>query len=354
MLDVREFSDLEDHDLTSAWIALESSGACPNPFASHVWVRAWTAQFASDATPSVFVGYDGGTPVALAPLLTRPDGTVELPTNFLSLRGEFLLGDGEIGPFVAEVLGRLRGEGRELVLRSVPADSRTRAGILACAKSAGYLVGESESRTSPYVELEGSWDDYAGTRTTKRVARWRKRVRKIEKIEGMSVRRFDESTDVDALVDAFIDTESRSWKERHGTSIRGRGLESFYHTFCRALAHEGWFAPVWLERDGDMFAFLLTVVYGGAMYALKTSFDEKYSEFSPGTPLFYYTVTDGFERGYSKVDFLGEPSRWKSEWATGHREHVNIHMRPAGLSGAVKHLRDTRVKPVAKKLLRKE
>jgi CelD/BcsL family acetyltransferase involved in cellulose biosynthesis len=354
MLEIREFNDLSDEDLTAAWLALEASGACPNPFASRAWVRVWAGQFASDAVPSAFAGYDSGTPVALAPLLTRPDGTVELPVNFLSLRGEFLLGDADTGPFMEEVLGRLRSEGRDLVLRSVPADSRTRAELLACAKSAGYLVSESGSRTSPYVELAGTWNDYAGTRTTKRVARWRKRVRKMENIEGMSVLRFDETTDVDALVEAFIDVEARSWKERHGTSIRGRGLESFYHTLCGALADEGWFAPVWLERDGSMFAFLLTVVYGGAMYALKTSFDEKYKELSPGTPLFYYTVTDGFERGHSKVDFLGEPSRWKSEWATGHREHVNIHMRPVGLSGAVKHLRDTRVKPVAKKILRRE
>ena len=63
--------------------------------------------------------------------------------------------------------------------------------------------------------------------------------------------------------------------------------------------------------------------------------------------------TDAFERGLTKVDFLGEPSRWKSEWATAEREHVNIHMRPSSVSGAMKHLRDTRVKPVAKKILRK-
>ncbi len=354
MLEVREFTDLTDGDLTSAWDTLEASGACPNPFSSRVWVGVWAREFAPDSTPAVFVGYEDGAPVALAPLLPRPDGLVELPTNFLSLRGEFLLADADTGPFVEEVLRRLRGDGRELGLRSVPADSRTRAELLGRSRAVGYLVNESESRTSPYLEIAGSWDDYVATRTTKRVARWRKRIRKIEKIEGMTVRRLDESSDVDALVDEFIDVEARSWKERHGTSIQGRGLEAFYHDLCRALAEQGWLAPVWLERDGRMFAFVLAIVYGGAMYGLKTSFDEKYKEFSPGTPLFYYAVTDAFERGLSKVDFLGEPSRWKSEWATGHREHLNIHLYPSDVAGAMKHVRDTRVKPIAKKLLRRE
>lgn len=353
-MNVRRFQDLGDDELTSAWRALETAGACPNPFSSQVWVKLWAREFAPDATPSIFVGYDGDVPTALAPLLVRSDGPVELPTNFLSLRGEFLLANAEIGPFVVEVLRRLRGEDRDLVLRSVPVDSETRAELLVGAKAAGYLVIESDSRTSPYLEIAGSWNDYVETRTTKRVARWRKRVRKIERIDGVDVRRFDESTDVDALVDAFVDVEVGSWKERNGTSIRGRGLESFYHDLCRELASEGWFSPVWLERDGRMFAFVLAIVYRGAMYALKTSFDEQYKEFSPGTPLFYYAVNDAFERGLSKVDFLGEPSRWKSEWATAEREHVNIHMRPTGLTGAVKHLRDARVKPIAKKVLRRE
>ena len=90
MLDIREFHDLNDRELTDAWLSLESSGACPNPFASHAWVKVWAGQFAPDATPSVFVGYEDGTPVARTPLRTRPDGTAELPINFLSLRGEFL------------------------------------------------------------------------------------------------------------------------------------------------------------------------------------------------------------------------------------------------------------------------
>jgi hypothetical protein len=354
MPEIREYNDLRDPDLTRSWAVLESAGACPNPFASHLWVRHWSDQFAADATPRVFVGLESDEPRGLAPLLQGTDGAVEFPVNFLSPRCEFLLSGDAPGAFVSTVLDALRADGHELLLRGVPSSSRTRAAILECARDSGYLVGETEGRSSPYVDVDGTWEDYTATRTTKRVARWRKRVRKIEKIEAMRVCRFDDSTDVDELVDAFIGVEAGSWKEQQGTSIGGRGLEEFYHGVCRAMAEAGWFTPVWLEREGNMFAFLLSIVYGDAVYAMKTSFDEKYKEFSPGTPLFFYTVTDAFEKGYVKVDFLGEPSRWKSEWATGHLDHVNMQLRPAGITGAVKHLRDARVKPIAKKILRRE
>ncbi len=354
MLDFREFTDLWNGDLDSAWSALEDAGASPSVFTSLTWVRAWRDEFAVGSSPRVFVAYSGGEPVALVPLFVPTDGAAGLAVNFLSLRGEFLLGSADTLPFVGSVLKAMRDDGREVLLRSVPSDSRTRSEVLEMARESGYLVDETESRTSPFLDITGSWDDYLATRTTKRVARWRKRVRKIENIDGMSVHRLDASADVDAVVDGFIGVESRSWKERNGTSIHGRGLERFYHLVCRALADLGWLHPIWLERDGDMFAFVLGVAYRGVMYALKTSFDEKYSEFSPGTPLFHYLVTDAFEMGYRRVDFLGEPSRWKSEWATGERKHSNLHLYPAGVSGAVKYLKEARVKPIAKKILRGE
>lgn len=353
MLEFREFEDLGATDLVSAWNALEDSGACPNPFATRVWADVWSDEFARDATPVVTVAYSEGRPVALAPLFEKED-RAELAVNFLSPRGEFLLGNADTGPFVSHVLGRFRDKGKELVLRSVPTRSRTRNEIAAAAAGAGYLVNETESRKSPYIRITGSWEDYKETRTTKRVARWRKRVRKIEKIEGMEVRRLDASTDVGALVEGFIDVETRSWKETRGTSISGRGLEEFYRVLCRALNEQGLFRPIWLERNGTMFAFLLAILHGDALYALKTSYDERYMKFSPGTPLFYYAVTDAFDKGLAVVDFLGEPSRWKSEWATDHREHSNLHLYPSGVTGAVKYLREKRVKPIAKKILRGE
>ncbi|MBD3348677.1 MAG: GNAT family N-acetyltransferase [Candidatus Eisenbacteria bacterium] len=353
MLEFREFDDLGDPDLVSEWDALEDSGACPSPFATRVWIDVWAREFARDATAVVTVARSGGRAVALAPLFERED-RAELAVNFLSPRGEFLLGDVDTAPFARHVLGRFREKGKELVLRSVPTRSRTRNEIEDAAAGVGYLVNETESRKSPYIRITGSWEDYKETRTTKRLARWRKRVRKIEKIEGMEVRRLEGPVDVDALVEGFIEVERRSWKETRGTSISGRGLEEFYRVLCRALDERGWFYPIWLERGGEMFAFLLAVLHGGALYALKTSYDERYREFSPGTPLFYYAVTDAFEKGLKMVDFLGESSRWKSEWATDHREHSNLHLYPSGVTGAVKYLKEKRVKPIAKKILRGE
>jgi len=66
LLEFHEFDSLADPELVSAWNALEESGACPNPFASRVWITLWGEQFAREAGVRAFLGTLSGSPVALA------------------------------------------------------------------------------------------------------------------------------------------------------------------------------------------------------------------------------------------------------------------------------------------------
>ena len=150
--------------------------------------------------------------------------------------------------------------------------------------------------------------------------------------------------------DDFADVESRSWKERTGTSIRARGVERFYRDVSDALALSGSFLPFWLELDGRVVAFLYGAVHDGAYYAMKTSFDEAFSRLSPGIRLFNEAVRHAFGAGLARFDFLGERARWKDEWATGWLRHVNVRLYPRTPGGAVSHLIDSRVRPLARRL----
>ncbi len=354
MIEIREFSDVSDPELVSAWRSLEAAGACPSLFVSRAWVGVWSRRFAGDSVPTILVGYDGGVPVGLAPLFRGRKGLTELPVNFLSLRAEFLLVEERGEDFVPAALRHLRRDGRSLFLRNLPKDSASLRALAGCSRSAGYLRGEFTSRVTPYVDTSGRWEDYLAGVPRKRVVRWERRIRKLERQGDMRITRYDASTDVDRLVEGIIDVDSRSWRDEQGTSIRGRGLDAFYRELCRVLADEGWFKPFWLEHEGRMTAFVLGAVHGGAYYALKTAYDDSYAKLSPGTCLFYEAISDAFRTGLARVDFLGESARWKEEWATGHRAHVNVRLHPMGVAGLVKHLADSCVRPLARKILQRE
>lgn len=351
-MEFREFSDLSDPDLLSAWTTLEEAGACPSFFVSHTWVRVWMRQFAAGGTPSVLVGYGGSDPIGLAPLYIAEGGVIELPVNFLSLRGEFLI-SGEPDRFVSVVLRRLRGRAHAVSLRSVPTGSPTHQGLLRQSWGAGYYRSERPSRVSPRLDVTTSWQGYIGSLPRKRTSRWERQNRRLRDAGEVRVGRLDDSTDVDRLVDRFIDVESRSWKEREGTSIRGRGLAAFYHELCRALAERGWLQPWWLEFDGRMIAFILGVVFQGTYYVLKTSYDESYSRLSPGVCLFHDTIRGAFEAGVDHVDFLGERAKWKCEWASGEQAHATVALYPRGPAGAVRYLAESWAKPLVRRVVRR-
>ena len=354
MVEIREFTDVSDRELVQSWDALERAGACPGLFVSHTWLSVWSRHFAAGFTPLLLVGYESGTPVGLAPLFVSGRGVAELPVNFLSLRSGLLLVRGRGGDFVEAALRYLRRRGRALALRNLPAGSASLNAVSERSRPAGYLRAERASRVTPYVDTSQAWDDYLSSIPKKRVVRWQRRARKLERQAGMRILRYDEQADVAGFVDAMIDVDSRSWRDGEGTSIRGRGLGEFYRECCVAMARAGWLRPYWVEHDGRMVAFVLGAVHSAAYYALKTGYDESYSKLSPGICLFYEVVRDAFADGLSRVDFLGEPARWKSEWATGHRGHVNVRLYPSGVVGFLKYASYSLVRPLARKTLKRE
>jgi CelD/BcsL family acetyltransferase involved in cellulose biosynthesis len=353
MMQIRVFSDLGDRELADAWAALEDAGACPNVFVARDWVAVWSRQFAVGARPVVVVGYDGSEPVGLAPLFAWSDGTARLPVNFISLKGDFLLVAGRAGAFMPAALATLQRLGLRPVLRSLPRESAAFGLAVLHARHAGYYANVRPGRTSPYLDVTTTWQQFlAGLPGTRR-RRWDSQFRRLEREGTLEARRLDAEPDIATVVAGLADLETRSWKERQGTSIRGRGLEAFYRDLCGMLRENGWLRAHSLELDGRMIAFLLGASYRGVYFLLKTSYDEAFSKLSPGVCVFYQAMKDAFEERISRVDFLGEQASWKTEWATGQCEQADLLLYPTTARGLGSYLLDTRVKALARRLLRR-
>jgi CelD/BcsL family acetyltransferase involved in cellulose biosynthesis len=350
-MDVREFSDLSDPELARSWSALEEAGACANVFATRAWVSLWSRRFATRAVPLIVVGYDTSGPVALAPLFSTPEGTVELPVNFLSPRGEFLMLDGRSDGFVPRALALLRSRPARPVFRSVPTRSRTFERLASCARGAGYLFNARPVRSSPCLDVDGSWDAFLESVPRRRAARWAKQYRRLEREGKVRVTVWESGSDAADAAGRFTDLEARSWKERQGTSIRGRGLEDFYREIVSTMSVQGWMRSYSLELNRRTIAFALGALYRGTHFILKTSYDEAYGKLSPGVCLFYQVVRRDFDDGVSLIDFLGEESRWKNEWASGRTEHAHVRLYPISAEGLFRYAVDAGARPLARRIL---
>jgi CelD/BcsL family acetyltransferase involved in cellulose biosynthesis len=353
MIELREYDRFDDQELVEAWITLESSRACPNLFLSRAWMEPWAKQFGAEFRPSVLVGYDGTGPVGIAPLFATSRETFELPVNFLAHRSGLIALDDAMCEFATAVVRRLDEWGKGALLRGLPTDRPSYAAITDAAKATGVPVRERRGRVSPHVDISSSWDEFLKSRPSKVSHEWRRKMRKLGREGSVEVKRMTPGSSPRDLIDAFVEIESRSWKEETGTSISARGVEEFYYELAESLTRAGAFRPFWIELDGRMIGFLLGAVYGGTYYALKTSFDEAFGKLSPGVTLFDHAIGDAFSEGLDRFDFTGRRARWKDEWATGHTEHVHVRLYPRGPRGAFACFLDSRAKPVIKRLLRR-
>jgi len=349
MLEICEYSELGDPELIADWDALDATHCMGTLFTTRMWIGLWTEHFGSGLSVAAVLGHESGRAVGLAPLLTTAAHELVLPVNFLSPRGEFIVGEDDARGFVRAVLTNARTAGSPLRLQGVPVGSPTLAAIESEAGGAGYLVHAKPARVSPFIAIEGAWDGYFEGKPRKVTHEWERKMRRLEKAGDVRVLRFEGGMDARKLTDDFIAVEERSWKKRAGTSITARGVSGFYHRLSAALAAKGEFDPFWLEIDGRVVAFLYGAVQRGTYYAMKTSYDEESSRLSPGVRLFHEAVSSAFGAGLARFDFLGERAPWKDEWANGWLEHVNVRLYPDTVSGRAAHLFDSQVKPLARR-----
>jgi CelD/BcsL family acetyltransferase involved in cellulose biosynthesis len=349
MIEIRVHTDLKDPELIEAWDGLSGAAEGGGLFATRLWVETWFAHFGAELSVTAVTGHTDQGPVGVAPLFATLGRELVLPVNFLSPRGQFAAGRGHVNEFTSALLGHFRDHGSQLHLRGVPLGSPTLNALESEARGAGYLVHARPGRTSPFIDIEGSWESYIDGKPRKVTHEWERKMRKLERAGDVRVVRFEKGMDTAALVDRLIAVEGRSWKERAGTSIAARGVGAFYRELSAALAAADSLLPFWLELDGRVIAFLYGAIHDGTYYAMKTSYDKEFSGLSPGVRLFHEAVRHAFGAGLARFDFLGERAPWKDRWANGSLEHANVRLYPDTMSGRAAHLIDSRLKPLARR-----
>lgn len=349
MIRLEVVNDITRNDLAAAWDELTRAGGCPSVFSCRPWVTAWASAFGEKLGTSIAVASGDGGTIGILPLFRRADGAFTTPVNFLSHRGEVVAVPGREAETVDAALSETRERGATVVLRGLPLGSTTRRAVEEAASDAGYVVSSREGRSSPVVDITSDWATYYDGRPRKVSHEWERKIRKLDRA-GEVVVRSGADGDTDAMVAAFADLEEESWKRDAGTSIRGRGVEGFYRDVSRALSDAGWLRPWWVELDGRMVAFLYAVELDGTCYALKTSYRKDAAKLSPGVRLFRDAIRDAFERGLRRFDFVGQPARWKDEWATGRLEHEDVTLHPDDPAGRGRAFLEGRLKPAARRV----
>ncbi|GAA2007528.1 GNAT family N-acetyltransferase [Nocardioides kribbensis] len=303
-------------------------GAATSVVQDAEWLESCAAVFAEPRRTRV-VAVDGAVAVLAhggprAPWWEVP-GAVEVTEPV-----DVLAADADAAARLAEALA---AQALPLMLRRVPRDSPV-VDALERAYGPRAVRVRRDGPGTPYVDLAGLDAPDAVLNSGRRsdLRRARRRAEALGPV-GAQVHAPGPG-EVDALLDAALAVELRSWKGPAGTALlRDPVREGFYRRYARAAAGAGVLRVALLHVGDDLAAMQLAVERHGALWLLKIGYDEAFARVSPGQLLLAEVIGWSLGRGLDRVEMLGQEEAWTRVWTPRVRPHVQLGLFPRSSRG---------------------
>ena len=283
---------------------------------------------ADGVEPLVLLVRDSSAVVGIVPLLSQRTSWRVFPTRLLSVM------QNQDSPFVDLILPR-KHTARALTTLFEHLSARSgwdmwAAARIDCASATAHrlaacLDGQRHLRAlcgrSPILNVEGTWEDFwkaQSQRFKKTVRNVTNRVERLGRIDIIDQATVGTAAD---CLDVFQAVAAKSWKAALPVSVTGNaGIANFFRELTAAVHARGQLALWVLRLDGVPISTEYHVRDGDTVYALRSDFDERYREVSPGAHLNAFIMRTYFERDVRVYDMGPGESEYKRRWATGERE----------------------------------
>lgn len=314
----RWIEDEEGFDgLSDSWDELTGDGS--TPFDTHRWYRAWWGAFGHSGELAIATAWEGDRLAAVLPLRRRRGRLTAMANEHTPLFRP-------VGPEPAtKALLRhvFAGDEASVELVHVPEADSVVGATSASDRAPGRYEVVERQHTSPIVETAGTFD--AWRKLTK--PNWRSDLdrfaRNLRKRHNAEFSIVQAPTDLPAELNAGFRVEASGWKGERKTAIRSSPeTETFYRDVARSFHDRGQLRLSRIELPDGWAAFDLCLLTGDRLYLLKTGFDERFRNLSPGLVLRLATIERCFELGLEAHELLGGEAEWKRKFATAERRHV--------------------------------
>jgi CelD/BcsL family acetyltransferase involved in cellulose biosynthesis len=315
--------------LAPEWDDLADRTGAP-PFVRPGWFQTWLDAFGRGSL-EVFAVRRGGRLAAVLPMLRRA-GALTSPSNWHTPLFGAVAEPGAEAPLAEALLARRT---RFAKLAFVDPEAPF---VVACRERAAALGRPLLTRTierSPYVPVEGTWDDFERSRLSgDGRSTLRNRRRRLMAEGALAVEVTGGQTDLGRRLEEGFEVEARSWKGEAGTAIDSRpDTRRFYTQIARWAADRGFLQLAFLRVEGRPVAFELGIEDGGACYTLKGGYDRAFAHGAPGRLLLVELLARTFAHGLERYEFLGQEEPWKQEWTDTCRERAVVQVFGGGWMG---------------------
>jgi hypothetical protein len=169
--------------------------------------------------------------------------------------------------------------------------------------------------------VKGNWSEFEQSLSRNRKHKFRKIERGFNELgEWRIISRVNTWDEND--LEIINEIESNSWKQHHRKTNKKNYDEDLW-MICRFLQDQSQGTPQisWkfniLELNKTNIAYNLIILYKKTAYMMKTSYDERYTDYSPGIFLTHRSMHDLYSvKGLETIDFLTDMpfmGAWKPE-----------------------------------------
>ena len=154
---------------------------------------------------------------------------------------------------------------------------------------------------------------------------------------------------IEAAVDRYGDLEVQGWKQAGGTAVHSSNAQGkFYRETLRRFAERGKGVVYELYFEDCLVSSQLAIANDEFLITLKTTYNENFSEYSPGKLLDYLMLQSEFQLGrYERIEFCTNAGPELIRWGSRNRpvSDVTIYRNRLSqrLSRLYRHLK--RLKP---------
>jgi hypothetical protein len=195
------------------------------------------------------------------------------------------------------------------------------------AATAGWHAVSALGVSPPYLPISSGWDDYLKTKSANFRSNLKRKPRKLAEHAPYRIEFIDDESSMRDALAAVAAIEAHSWKAGAGTAIVSRPWEQrFYEELAANFAPSQQLLITLLRLADEPVAYDLTILGGGRGYCLKTSFDSRHADLSPGLVLRAELMRRMFDGKLREYDFLGNNERYKLEWTDQVRRDETLEL----------------------------
>lgn len=311
--------------LAESWNELLLRSENTSVFSRHEYLSKWFKFFGAGRNPFVAEFRDNGETVGYAPLMDRTAAggdRIELCAmgHFADYCGFVVLPEYE--ERVASTFFSLIEERgvAVLTLDHFREETRVFRALVDVIRQREYFYRPLAVTRSPFVEIEGSWEDYIRQRSRNTYRDLRKKLNRLTAVPGLEVEVIAGLAEYEEHVQRMLNMHLKLWFSR-GQSTPYKSLERrlFLRELGQIMFEKGILRFTCLKLEGQPVAYLWCYDHKGVRHYLNAAWDLGHASLSPGSLLLINDMRDAFEQGLAEYDMLGGEEPYKYRYATGRR-----------------------------------